>query len=152
MHLGHYLRLLDHAQQALSDAFREVAEAHQDEPDVRIDSERFAARLEQHASRLTPVLRQYGEDADDEPEPLLSSLFRGPRTGPLGLLRDLHDLYLLATECDISSTLIAQAAQGTRDARLAGIADDYQREATVQLAWLRSRLKQAAPQALVVAS
>ena len=59
---------------------------------------------------------------------------------------------MLTAECDISSTLIAQAAQGTRDARLAGIADDYQREATVQLAWLRSRLKQAAAQALVVAS
>jgi hypothetical protein len=152
MHLGHYLKVLDHAQHTLTTAFREVAEAHADEPDVRIDSEKFAARLEQHAIQLTRARRQYGEDAAQEPERLLSSLFDGPRTGPLGLLRDLHDLYLLATECDISSTLIAQAAQGARDAQLAEIAADYQRDVTVQLAWLRSRLKQAAPQALVVAS
>ena len=152
MHLGHYLTLLDHAQHTLTNAFREVGEAHPDEPDVRIDAERFAAHLEEHAGELTGARRQYGDDAEHAPERLLSSLFHGPRTGPLGLLRDLHDLYLLATECDISSTLIAQAAQGARDAQLAEIANDYQRDVTVQLAWLRSRLKQAAPQALVVAS
>ena len=50
MHLGHYLTLLDHAQHTLTTAFREVAEAHADEPDVRIDSARFAARLEQHTA------------------------------------------------------------------------------------------------------
>jgi hypothetical protein len=30
-------------------------------------------------------------------------------------LRDLHDLYLMAAECEISWTVIGQAAQGVRD-------------------------------------
>ena len=130
-----------------------MGEAHPDEPDVRIDCRKV--RRSPRAARGhvgAGARRRYGDDADHEPERLLSSLFHGPRTGPLGLLRDLHDLYLLATECDISSTLIAQAAQGARDAQLAEIANECQRDVTVQLAWLRSRLKQAAPQALVVAA
>lgn len=152
MHLGRYLSLLHHAQQALTTALREVGEAHPDEPDVRVDAERFATHLERHTMKLAPALQRYDQGADREPERLPSRLSHGPRTGPLGLLRDLQDLYLLATECDISSTLIAQAAQGARDPQLVEIANECQRDVTIQLAWLRSRLKQAAPQALVVAS
>ena len=69
------------------------------------------------------AVRQYGDDADQDPERLMSSVFHGPQTAR-GLLRDLHGLYLLATECDIASTLIAQAAQAARDAQLAEIAND----------------------------
>jgi hypothetical protein len=152
MHLGHYIKLLDHSQQTLTTAFREIGAAHSDEPDVRIDCERFAAHVEQHTAQLTPAIDKYRGDTDSEPEQLLSTLFRGPRTGPLGLLRDLHDLYLLATECDIAWTLIEQGAKGARDPQLIGVADACHPDVTVQLAWLRSRMKQAAPQALVVAT
>jgi hypothetical protein len=68
-----------------------------------------------------------------------SHVFRGPRSGGLGLLRDLHDLYRMAIECDIAWTLVGQATQGARD------------ETAIELKWLRTRLKEAAPQALVVA-
>jgi hypothetical protein len=151
MHLGHYIKLLHHSQETLTTAFREIAAAHADEPDVRVDCEKFAVRVEQHAAALEPSLQRHLSSSDDEPEHLLGRLFHGPRSGPLGLLRDLHDLYLLTTECDISWTLIAQGARGARDAQLIGIADACQPDVTVQLAWLRSRMKQAAPQALVVA-
>ena len=64
------------------------------------------------------------------------------------MLRDLHDLYLMATECEITWTL---AAQGARDADLLATAERCQGEISGQLSWLRTRMKQAAPQALVVA-
>ena len=112
MHLGHYIKLLHHSQQALTNALRAVGAAHPDEPDVRIDSDKFAGRLERHTAKLEPALQRYSDGADAEPEHLLSNLFHGPRSGPLGVLRDLHDLYLLTSECDIVWTLIAQAAQG----------------------------------------
>jgi hypothetical protein len=38
----------------------------------------------------------------DEPDRLYSELLKGTRQGGLGLLRDLHDLYLMASECDIA--------------------------------------------------
>jgi hypothetical protein len=58
----------------------------------------------------------------------------------------------MAAECDISWTMVAQAAQGARDPNLLGVATACQAHTTIQLAWIKTRMKQAAPQALVVAS
>ena len=93
----------------------------------------------------------YGEQADDEPERLHSAIFQGPRGGGLGLLRDLQDLYLMATECDIAWTVVGQAAQGVRDGELLDVVTGCEQETAMQLKWIRSRMKEAAPQALVVA-
>ncbi|MCU1368140.1 MAG: hypothetical protein JWL72_2838 [Ilumatobacteraceae bacterium] len=150
MHLGHYIELLRHSQDVLSKAYREVAAAHPDEPDVRIDCEKFAEQIQRHSDRLAPVHTRYSGESQNEPERLLSSLFHGTRSGPLGLLRDLHDVYLVASECDLAWTLITQAARGARDTELICIASECDGQVAVQLAWLRSRMKQAAPQALVV--
>ena len=151
MNLGHYLGLLHAAEADLAAAFRDVGDAHRDEPDVLHDCGRLALWCERHVERLAPFADRYGEEAEDEPDRLRSEIFRGTRTGGLGLLRDLHDLYLMATECDISWTLVGQAAKGARDDALTDVVDACEGETATQLAWLRTRMKQAAPQALVVA-
>ncbi|HKG01830.1 MAG TPA: hypothetical protein VKB03_01505 [Conexibacter sp.] len=151
MQLAHYLGLLHHAEEELARAFGEIGDAHGDEPDVRHLCEQLAAECRGHAEQLQPFADRYGEEADDEPERLRSELFAGTRSGPLGLLRDLHDLYLMATECDIVWTLVGQAAQGARDRDLLDVVQRCEGETAVQLKWLRTRMKQAAPQALVVA-
>ena len=151
MHLGHYLRLLHVAEDNLASALREVAGGYADEADVRVLGGRLADQCETHASRLEPFARRYGEDARDEPERLHSELFGGVRGGSLGLLRDLHDLYLMACECDIVWTLVGQGAQGVRDAELLEVTRECEQETATQLLWLKTRMKQAAPQALVVA-
>jgi hypothetical protein len=151
MQLAHYLGLLCHAEDELARAFGEVAEAHGDEPDVHHLCARLADECAAHAERLVPFVDRYGEEADDEPERLRSELFAGTRSGPLGLLRDLHDLYLMTTECDVAWTLVGQAAQGARDDDLLAVVQRCEGETAIQLKWLRTRMKQAAPQALVVA-
>jgi hypothetical protein len=151
LHLAHYLGLLHRAQLNLADAFREVAEAHGDEADVEHLCRKLAAECQDHAARLEPFAERYGEDAPDEPDRLHSELFRGPRSGGLALLRDLHDLYLMATECDMAWTLVGQAAQGARDRELLAVVTRCEGETATQLKWLRTRMKEAAPQALVVA-
>jgi hypothetical protein len=151
MQLAHYLGLLHHAETELAAAFRDVAHVHVDEVDVAHTCERLALECDRHGERLQPFAERYGEEADDEPERLRSELFTGAREGPLGLLRDLHDLYLMATECDIAWTLIAQAAQGARDIDLLATVHACEGETAVQLKWLKTRMKQAAPQTLVVA-
>jgi hypothetical protein len=149
--LAHYLGLLHHAEDALAGAFRAVAAAHADEPDVAATCLILSEQCRAHADRLDPFARRYGEQEEHEAEQLYSDLFQQPRTGKLGLLRDLHGLYLMASECDISWTLIGQAAQGARDTDLHGVVQACEGETAGQLRWLRSRMKQAAPQALVVA-
>jgi hypothetical protein len=57
----------------------------------------------------------------------------------------------MTAECDICWTVVGQAAQGLRDNELWQVVDQGAAETQIQLAWLRGRMKQAAPQALVVA-
>jgi hypothetical protein len=152
MHLANYLGLLHKAELHLADAFRQVGDAHAAEPDVYHLCHTLAGQCEQHVERLGPFVERYGEDAPSEPDRLHSELFKGTRSGGLGLLRDLQDLYLMATECDIAWTVIGQAAQGARDTGLVEVVKACQGETAIQLKWLKTRMKQAAPQALVVAS
>jgi hypothetical protein len=146
MHLAHYLGLLHRAEIELGQAFREVGRGHRDEPDAQAICCKLAAQCDAHAEGLGPFAERYGEEAADEPER------RGTRGGGLGLLRDLHDLYLMASECEIAWTLVGHAARGARDAELLQVARRCEGETWIQLRWLVSRIKQAAPQALVVAS
>ena len=151
MQLAHYLGLLHRAEAHLADAFREVGDAHADEADVFQICDTLARECDRHAEELGPFARRYGEDASEEPARLHSELFSGTREGPLGLLRDLQDLYLMATECDIAWTLVGQAAQGARDPDLFAVVQACEGETATQLKWLKTRMKQAAPQTLVVA-
>jgi hypothetical protein len=132
MQLPRYLELLHREQLDLAQAFREVAEAHRDEADVARQCERLADQCETHAERLAPFI---GEGPETEPD----------------LLADLHDLYRRAAHCDMAWTLAGQGAQGARDRELLEVVQGCESETAIQLKWLRTRLKQAAPQALVVA-
>ena len=152
MHLANYIGLLHRAEVNLADAFRTVGHGHAEEPDVLHICERLAGQCDAHAERPQPFAERYGEDAPEEPDRLHSDLFgQAVRSGGLGLLRDLHDLYLMACESDISWTMIGQGAQGARDRELLEVVTSCEEETAVQLSWLRTRMKQAAPQSLVVA-
>jgi hypothetical protein len=150
MQLAHYLGLLHRTQCDLAAAFREMAGAHADEADVFYICNRLTRQCDRHAGELEPFAERYGEDAPDEPDRLYNELFSGAREGPLGLLRDLHDLYLMCAQADMAWTLVGQAAQGARDEALLEVVKGCERETVTQMRWLRTRMKQAAPQTLVV--
>lgn len=152
VHIGHYLGLVHHSETNLGDAFQQVATAHGDEPDVFAICREFRKQCVAHAEALKPFVDRYGEEADDEPDRLHSDLFKGTRSGGMGLLRDLHDLYLMVTEVDISWVVLGQAAQGLQDKALLSVVQGSDVETGIQLKWLRTRMKQSAPQALIAAS
>jgi DNA-binding transcriptional regulator YbjK len=135
MHLAHYLGLLHRSQCELAEAFRAVAATHSDEADVARQCERLARQCDAHAEQLEPITARYGEGEPAEPD----------------LIADLHDLYRQACHCDMAWTLLGQAAQGARDRELLEVVQGCEGETEIQLKWLRTRMKQAAPQALVVA-
>ncbi len=151
MNIKHYLALIHRTESSLAGAFRDVADAHGTEPDVFHLCQYFARRSEEHVRLLQPFVAA-GEDAQDEPERLHSDLFQGTRSGSLALLRDLQDLYLLAQEADISWTVIKQAAQGLQDRELLHVVTLSHKDTERQITWIRTRMKQAAPQTLIVAS
>ena len=151
MHLATYLGLVDVGERTLAQSFRQVAAGHAREADVVHLCERFAVQCDDHREQLGPVVARYGEDRQQEPERLHAQGLPGTRSGGVGLLRDLHDLYLLASYLDIAWTVVDQAAKAVRDEELLGVVTWCEKETSAQLSWLTTRMKEAAPQALVVA-
>jgi hypothetical protein len=152
MHLANYLGYLHKAELHLAKAFRKVGEGHAAEADIYHTCNTLARQCEALAEKLRPFVERYGEDAPEEPDRLYHELFEETRSGGLGLIRDLHDLYLMAHACDIAGTMIGQAAQGVGDKELLKVVDSCEGQTATQIKWLRTRMKQAAPQALLVAS
>ena len=151
MHLANYLGYLHRAERNLAAGFREVGEGHAAEADVFHTSGTLAGQCEDHVEKLAPFVERYGEEMPTEPDRLYHELFGGTREGGIGLIRDLHDLYVMANACDIAWTMIGQAAQGARDLDLFETVNACEGETANQIRWLKTRMKQAAPQALLVA-
>src|ERR671933_2693169 len=152
MHLANYLGYLCQSELDLAEGFRKVGEVHAQEADVYHLTHALAKQCESHAEKLKPFVDRYGEQAPEEPEQLYHEFFERTRSGSLGFLRDMHDLYLMANACDIAWTMIGQAAQGIGDQELLEVVNSCEKETTNQAKWIRSRMKVAAPQTLIVAS
>jgi hypothetical protein len=150
MMIAVYLGLIDHAEHALANSFRHVADGHADEPDVYHLCRTLASQCDKHRDGLVPVIDRYGEHPEDEPDRLYADGLSSTRTGPVGLLRDLQDVYLLASLVDITWAMIKQAAMGLRDTELVDVVSRCEGQTKTQLAWLTTRMKQAAPQALIM--
>jgi hypothetical protein len=152
MHLDEYLGMLHKAQTELAEAFATVAEHHKDEPDLAWVCTYLGGRARAHVDELGRFVRKYGEKSDEEVARLYEALFKGPRSGGAGLLRDLQDLYLLASLCQITWTVVSQAALGLRDRELDELAKRARADTKQATSWLLTRMKVAAPQALIVAA
>ncbi|WP_232383178.1 hypothetical protein [Actinomadura violacea] len=151
MHLPTYLTMLAAAERTLAASHLRVAGGHTDEPDVRYTCTGFAAQSTRNADALDPIAERYAGRRQAEPDRLHPRGLTAVRPGPVGLLRDLQDLYQLAGLVEITWTLVGQAAAGARDRELIGVAGASGPRIGAQLAWLRMRMKAAAPQTLLVA-
>lgn len=150
-HLTTYIGLADHSEKTLSDSFRAVAEGHAEAADVFHTCRMLADWSDANRDALAPIVDRYGEADDvDEPERLHAAGLAETRDGDVGLLRDLQDLHVLATLVQTTWTVIAQGAQGLRDRELLEVAQEANKYTTRQVKWLNTRMKVAAPQALIV--
>lgn len=151
MHVGNYLGLVHTSEQQLADALIQVANHHGDEPDVEETCKLLASWSRLHVEKLKPLVLRYFEDKSDEPERLNQVLFTEPRSGSLALMRDLHDLWLLASEVQLCWMVLDQASKALRDRELESVCSQCSEQTKRQLKWLLQRIRQAAPQTLVVA-
>lgn len=154
-HLATYVGLLHKSEQTLAESLRTVGEGHAAEPDVYVTCRLLAQWSEEHVRMLAPIAQRYGDEASgddvEEPERLHAAGLAETRAGAVGLLRDLQDLHVLGTLCQTTWTVVHQAAQGLRDRELMQAAEKANASTSRQLAWLNTRMKAAAPQALLVA-
>ncbi|MFP5393540.1 MAG: molybdopterin dinucleotide binding domain-containing protein, partial [Gammaproteobacteria bacterium] len=151
-HVADYLGLLQESERRLVKAFEQVRATHPDEPDIGPLCHVFARWSEASAAALDPFVRQYGERREGEPERLDRALLVQRRQGGFDLLRDLHDLWLLVNESMMSLDILEQAARALRDQAFEAAIKQIRHQNSRQLEWLHGRLRQAAPQTLVVPS
>ncbi len=150
MHIGRYIDLVHRTEVDLCEAFRKVSKAHGDEPDVFQTSQLLAQWSDKLAEEVEPFAVKYKPEKDKEPDRLTQTLLKETRKGGMALLRDLHDLYLVATEVQVCCTILKQGADGLRDKELTTVCEEVERQTQRQLAWLMTRMKAAAPQTLIV--
>jgi len=119
--LANYLALAHHSDNTLADSLRTVQQGHAEHPDVLFTCQAQEAMSRAHVNRLAAVVRRYDEEDDEsveEPAHLRAAGVGEVRSGPVGPLRDLQNLHLLATMVQTTWTVIGQAAQGLRDDEL----------------------------------
>src|SRR4051794_27413316 len=133
MHVGNYLGLLENSERELAEALKSVAKHHGDEPDILQTCQMLAGWSEKHRQQLKPFISRYNEKKEDEPDKLKQELFGGPRKGSLALLRDLHDLCLMANEVKLCWTVLLQAGYALRDKELQGLCTELSKQTERQL-------------------
>lgn len=145
-----FLGLTAQAEQDLAEAFREVGHNHRAEPDIHATCMLMASWSVKQAEGLKPFIAAYHKDKSEYADGSAKNLFDGPRSGGLGLLRDLHELWLAANGVRLGYEAVKQAAKALRDQPLVLACEKHAQETDRQIAWLRTRIDQAAPQTLVV--
>jgi hypothetical protein len=152
MFLSNYLGIMHDAEIDLAEGFRKVADGHAAEADVYHICHLLAKQCDAHAEELKPFVDRYGEEKSGEPDRLYQDFLEETREGSFGLLRDLQDLYMMANFCDITWTMLGQAAQGIADTELLETVNSCEGQTTIQIKWIKTKMKQSAPQTLIVAS
>lgn len=150
MNIGHYIEMVHKSEDDLAEALRKVAKEHGAEPDIAELCKLLAAWSDELVQEIKPFVGKYGEKKGSEPDRLKQTLFDKPRTGPMGLLRDLQDLYLMASECEVCCVILRQAASGLHDKELIEVCNKIERQSKRQSSWFLTRMKSAAPQTLIV--
>ncbi len=100
---------------------------------------------------LKPFLEKYGEKPPQDPGALRSALFR-LQPGEFGVVRDFHDLYLMAQNAFIAATIMHHAAEGLHDAGFLKTTTVIVEHAKTQAQWAKTHLQHQTSHALVVPS
>ena len=117
--------------------FREVSGRHSSEHDVYHQANTFAQQCVEHAEQLEPFA---GESASG------SAMSETGRSG--SLLEDLQRLYVAAQHTLVRWVIVNQGAMAARDKDLLEVVKECHGETELQMKWLLTRIKTAAPQAL----
>lgn len=159
MKIGLALRELHRAERDLAVELHRVADRHRADHDIFHLGHDLAGWSQEHVRLLVEAAGRYDErldaDPDDSPgalatarEKVSEALGRRPEPALL-LLHDLRRVYLMAEGVFVDWELVAQAAQGVRDAELVSLTARCLPETLRQAKWANAKLKESATQILV---
>ena len=149
MRVSNYLEHVQRCEKELAKAFKVVAKHHILEPDVHEMCNLLASWSLDHVENLNQLITRYGEEEEKEPNRLGYSILT-MRTGSLGLLRDLHDLWVMASEVKLCWIILLQASKALRDTELKLACLQYGKQTKRQAEWLLTKIKLSTSQTLTV--
>jgi hypothetical protein len=149
MRISNYIEYTKRCEEELAKAFKVVAKHHILEPDVHEMCNLLASWSLDHVQNLQLMIDRYGEEENTEPDRLDYSLLK-IRTGSLGLLRDLHDLWLMTNEVKLCWIIILQSARALRDTKLKLACLQFGNQTKRQSEWLLTKIKMSSSQVLTV--
>ena len=146
----------------LAHQYRDVAERQAAEQDVYYLCKTLAKQADEHAEHVRRVAEKFGKKLSEPGAERMTNVLSGlrhktselmgrrPESGLL-LLRDLRELYLMAEAANIHCLALGQVAHAVRDHDLLDEVSDLHKQTLTQIKWLKTRIKEAAPQVLVTA-
>lgn len=149
MKISNYIDYVQEREEKLADAFKAASKHHATEPDVREMCKLFASWCSQHVENLTNMRTRYGDEEENEPNRINHSILK-TRAGSLGLLRDLHDLWLMTNEVKLGWIILQQCAKALRDEKMKLFCVQFGSQTRKQAEWLMTKIKHSAPQVLTV--
>jgi len=149
MYVSRLLELTTRSEEILADAFRNLAAAHPDEPDIRVMGMEMARECSGEVEELKRLAARYPADLGDRLDVFVSPQLDQNREPGLSLLRDLQQLHLMTDELDLELAAAGQAGQALQDQDFIATIKAAEQVTQRQQKWLKSRIKQAAPQILV---
>jgi anaerobic selenocysteine-containing dehydrogenase len=148
--VGDYLALLEEANAVFRDAAQQVAGDHSENAEVVRGSELMRKFAVEAIDRLQLLFERHGKVKNNEPRNLYDTLFSRRRHGDFGLLRELHDLFLLASEVFVINAALLDAARELRDQDLVAFCVWMGEQSDRQKVWCLTQVKENAAQSLVV--
>ena len=137
------------SERELADELERVGERHRVEHDVFHTTETLAKAARARIEKLGKGSEPGGHDGllGTVREKTSELIARRPEPGML-LLRDLREIYLLASQASIDWTILGQGAQAAKDGDLLAIVSECHADQLRTLKWATTRIKEGAPQTL----
>jgi hypothetical protein len=151
-HLSDYLGILEGSLTRMAQAAVAMTERHPSDPEVTGACCLFDVWLRRRLADLSPIADRCGRKQKAEGEKPRAVRAAPRKAGGLGLVRDLHDFWVLAHETKAAVIVLTQAARALRDKPFETLLESIAFETERQIGWILTKLKQSAPQALVVPS
>jgi anaerobic selenocysteine-containing dehydrogenase len=145
-----YVGILVEANEQFDAACASVASHHPEEPEIRLGMKKLGQFSTEAVERLRSFRDKYGEHEAKEPSRLRTTLFPAVRAGAFGVLRDLHALFVMASEIHIALTIVMQCSKELRDEELLDVCIHLDEQNKRQQAWLVTQIEHRASHTLVV--
>jgi hypothetical protein len=152
MQIAVYLGLTIESEAVLQAAYMNVANRHKRDPGIRHGCHRAMRFTEVRLNAARDLSQKFGATSSYDPRSLANSLFHGLRADALGLVRDLHDLSLLANQSLLCWTGVSQACKALHDKAAVATCQLSIKALELEISRLNTELKEAAPQALTVST